>query len=205
MEVFLVLLNFFFLDRDVEKCARYHGDKHLNKMQLEYAQIASTVMWIIQKKHNFTDFSEKIYKPTHKGHPVVVWASKSTAHVLWIINLGIQLAKEKIIRAERAKEHGKKWSIVHKSTPILHYIKTNLYEPEYFEMRDEWIDPPACMPECVKRSNVIDSYRLYYAGPKVQLINLKWLPYVEEPPFLQEFKEIAESSKEIQEYIKTQQ
>lgn len=40
----MTCLNFFFLDRDVEICASYHGDKHLNKMQLEYAQIASTVV-----------------------------------------------------------------------------------------------------------------------------------------------------------------
>jgi len=40
-----VLMNFFFLDRDPKRCARYHGDKHLNKMQVEYAQILSFVWY----------------------------------------------------------------------------------------------------------------------------------------------------------------
>lgn len=43
--IFLVLLNFFYLDEDPKQCARYHGDKHLNKMQVEYAQILSLVWY----------------------------------------------------------------------------------------------------------------------------------------------------------------
>ena len=40
-----MLMNFFFLHLDPRKCARYHGDKHINKMQTEYAQILSTVWY----------------------------------------------------------------------------------------------------------------------------------------------------------------
>ena len=74
----LTCLNFFFLDRDVETCASYHGDKHLNKMQLEYAQIASTVV----RQLSPSNVPDGTYKETHKNHPVVKWAKKSRSHVI---------------------------------------------------------------------------------------------------------------------------
>ncbi len=39
-----------------------------------------------------------------------------------------------------------------------------------------------------KERDVVEAYRLYYAGSKVQLTGLKWLPFVEEPPWLEEYK-----------------
>ena len=36
-------MNIFVLDDDIEKCARYHCDKHVVKMILESAQMLSTV------------------------------------------------------------------------------------------------------------------------------------------------------------------
>jgi hypothetical protein len=99
--VLSVLLNFFFLDRDPVKCARYHGDKHLNKMQLESAQIASFV-WHVNvfdglsgavdgQDEKFGDIKANIYKRSrsHIHHPVVKWACQSPQHYLAICDLGI--------------------------------------------------------------------------------------------------------------------
>lgn len=198
----LTCLNFFFLDRDVETCASYHGDKHLNKMQLEYAQIASTVVRQLSK-----DVPDGTYKETHKNHPVVKWAKKSRSHVMWIIDLGIALDKEKAKRAVIAKKHGKKWAATHKSQVILKMLKEKMLDESYFENGNKWSDPPACMPECVRNcepNSVINAYRLYYASLKIDLTGLKWLPYAEEPSFLNEFKKKGRESQEIQEYIKKQ-
>ena len=108
LHLLLTFLNFFFLDRNVEECAKAHGDKHINKMQLEYAQIASTVVRDLVAKH----------------HPVVKWAIQSRAHVMWIIELGIALDKEKARRAVIALQLlGKKWSSTHKSQAVLEMLK----------------------------------------------------------------------------------
>ena len=39
-------MNLFYLDEDLDKCAEYHVDKHVNKMILEAAQLINTNLWI---------------------------------------------------------------------------------------------------------------------------------------------------------------
>ena len=39
-------MNLFYLDENLDKCAEYHVDKHVNKMILEAAQILCTVIWV---------------------------------------------------------------------------------------------------------------------------------------------------------------
>lgn len=184
LSVLLFLLNFFFLDRDPKKCARFHGDKHIHKMILEYAQIGSTVFWIVGRHH------DGLYKPTHKNHPIVVWASKSLAHLRAIIDLGIALSEERSQRLITAHKMGKKWSTQHASTGILLFMKNNLPPPSAFKDGDAWIDPPLCMPQCLhnKGKDVVDCYRLYYCGYKTEVTNLKWEPFVSNPFFLDDCK-----------------
>lgn len=185
LSVLLFLLNFFFLDRDPKKCARYHGDKHIHKMILEYAQIGSTVFSIVGVKHTL------LYKPTHKNHPIVVWASKSLAHLRAIIDLGIALGEERARRLVLAHKLGKKWSTQHASTAVLVFMKHNLPPATVFQHRDAWSDPPLCMPKCLhdKGADVVDCYRLYYCGHKTEVTTLRWDPYVENPYFLEQCKQ----------------
>lgn len=197
----IYLLNFFFLDRDARRCAAYHGDKHLNKMQLEYAQIASTVMWHIHERRPFLPLERPLYKATHKNHPVVQWARQSRAHVAAIIEVGLALAEEKVVRAAVAKRLGKTWKTTHKSTPVLQWIKDHLpSDDSYFEQGSTWTDPPACMPECLrnKGADVVDCYRLYYAGHKIRITGLAWRPYAEEPWFLEECRQRLAGMSDVQ-------
>lgn len=202
----LSCLNFFFLDRDIDTCASYHGDKHLNKMQLEYAQIASAVVHMVVKQHVELQVPEGTYKPTHVHHPIVKWATLSRAHVMWVIDLGIALQREKAKRAIVAATLGKRWSLQHKSQAVLQMLKEKMFEASYFPQQDTWQDPPACMPDCVKvTDDVIESYRLYYAGPKVDLIGLAWKPYAEEPSFLEGARKRVREMPNVQEYIANEQ
>lgn len=196
-------LNFFFLDRDVEACAAAHGDKHINKMQLEYAQIASTVVRGIAARNVDLHVPEGTYKSTHTHHPVVKWATQSRAHVMWIIDLGIALDKEKAKRAVIAKQMGKKWSATHKSQAVLHMLKEKMFDASYFEQGDAWSDPPACMPDCLRNAepNVVDAYRLYYVGPKMQVLGLAWKPYAEEPAFVESSRKRLRELPEVEEFI----
>lgn len=193
--VLIYLLNFFFLDRDLKKCAQYHGDKHLNKMQLEYAQIGSSVWWnLVEKnpglKQTFeSDIKPHIYRATHKNHPIVKWATQSEAHLTAVITLGLELAEEKKARAKIANLAGVKWKEEHASSIVSNFILEHLPPVEAFELGDEWRDPPACMPEEYAKMGVdiIDAYRFYYLH-KMESIDLKWEPYAQEPEFIEKCK-----------------
>ena len=39
-------MNLFYLDQDLDRCAEYHVDKHIVKMQLEAAQLITTALWV---------------------------------------------------------------------------------------------------------------------------------------------------------------
>lgn len=201
IRVLIYLLNFFFLDRNPRRCASYHGDKHLNKMQLEYAQIASTVMWHLHAQRPFLKQDEKIYKATHKNHPMVKWACQSRSHVAMVIQVGLALAEEKKSRAQVAQLLGKTWKTEHKSTPVLQWIWNHLPDSSYFEAGAAWTDPPSCMPECLRQKggDVVECYRLYYTGHKVRLVGLSWRPYAEEPWFLEGCRQRLERMPDVQE------
>jgi len=205
-DLFWLLLNFFFLDRDPKRCAKYHGDKHLNKMQLEYAQIASTVMHLWDEEHPFLSSETRgiIYKPTHRHHPIVVWASKSQLHVQAIIEVGLALAVEKVERAHVAKQLGKKWKTTHKSTPVLNWIRDNMPKTEKEQM---WVDPPACMPACLQNKgvDVVDCYRLYYTGHKIRITGLSWRPYAQEPWFLEDCRQRLSCMQDVQENMEEEE
>jgi len=201
LQLLFTCLNFFFLDRDVEKCAAAHGDKHINKMQWEDAQIASTVFRTIDPA---LASGLQIYKPTHVNHPVVKWATQSRAHVMWVIDLGIALDKEKAKRAVVAKQMGKTWSARHKSQAVLDLLKENMLDASCFQNGDTWIDPPACMPDCIRNAepvNVVEAYRLYYVGPKMQVLGLAWKPFAEEPEFVEPSRKRLRELPEVEEFI----
>lgn len=208
-----VLLNFFFLDRDTRKCARYHGDKHLNKMVTEYAQIVSAVWWINAGTTVTEHVKTHIYKLSHANHPVVKWACKSVLHYNAIIDLGLALVEEKqrrILNMQTLpKTQQKKWKPDHQSAPILTFCKAN---PPLFDPATHlWEDPPKCMPENYWKDeqetpfDVVMSYRLFYSGTKVDVTRLKWLPFVEEPDFLAPCQDYIKKRDDIRQLIRDTQ
>ena len=62
-------MNIFILDKDIQTCARYHCDRHVNKMILESVQILCTVL-------NERGFVTP-YKSTHRQHPCIHWVNRS--------------------------------------------------------------------------------------------------------------------------------
>jgi hypothetical protein len=106
--------------------------------------------------------------------------SRFCLFVSWVIDVsavGIQLGVEKTRRRENMKNLEKKlqrtWSATHKSQDVLSFLKDNLPPVEVFEEGDNWTDPPKCMPEYYRADesgverDVVEAYRLYYAGSKV--------------------------------------
>jgi len=191
----LVLLNFFYLSTDEEECARWHGDRHLHKMIVEHTQILSYVWHTIHPDHPVT---KQVYKASkgHQKHPVTLWALKSIHHYRKIVGVTEALLVERVRRG---------FDKPHKTGKILKILKD--HEPEIPDI--EWIDPPKCMPteyhadETGTEFDVVKSYRLLYAGDKVEIANLKWKPRAEEPRWLNDCKAYVNSRKDIREGIET--
>jgi Pyrimidine dimer DNA glycosylase len=88
-------MNIFFLSISIRRCAKYHFDKHVIKMILEYCQLLSTAWFILNEKEATTYISqEKIYKPTHKNHPCNVWVRKHINNYNYVAKLGLELCRE---------------------------------------------------------------------------------------------------------------
>jgi hypothetical protein len=222
--VFVYLMNFFFLHTNPQQCARYHGDKHLNKMQTEYAQILCFVWHILVfEKEGVLDehmsrLKEQMYKKnkSHLKHPVVLWASQSQAHYNAILDLGLALGDEKIRRIDNmkhldAKQRPKKaWKREHKSQEMLRLLRDNVPALHLFPNGNQWSDPPKCMPEYLHNNtdngepfSVIDSYRLFYTGNKITITGLKWEPFVEEPDFVAIWKAYINEHQTLKQNIDT--
>ena len=146
-------MNIFYLDNDLEKSARYHVDRHVVKMLLEYAQLLSTTHWVTG--------SEGWYKKTHVNHPSAVWARQSRENYLWLCCLGLEVAKEYEYR------YGRK----HKSSYVIEWAKDNV--PDLPSLG--WTQPTPAMPDEYKvPGDSLQSYRNYYKLGKSHLHSWKF-------------------------------
>ena len=79
-------MNIFFLDSDLQKCAQSHVDKHVVKMRVELAQLASTAHW--------QSGGSAPYKQTHINHPSSKWCRESLSNYNYVVDLGLALCNE---------------------------------------------------------------------------------------------------------------
>lgn len=143
-------MNIFYLDRDPEQCAKWHVDRHIVKMPLEYAQLLSTA-------HVMIDGVQRGYKATHQNHPSAKWARSSLPNYHWLYKLFQQTAEE--YRYRYGRPH-KSW--------------TDLSEPLRHPPRDVadlgWFPPFMAMPvDYMVIGKPMESYRDYYNRGKRDL------------------------------------
>lgn len=141
-------MNIFYLDKDIQKCAEYHCDKHICKQIVECAQILSTT----SREYGLLQG----YKSTHKNHPCTKWAMISKENWVWLRDLAMALCEEYTYR------YGK----IHKTESVI----SNLKCPPIPSII--WGEPPKCMPDEYKKDSTIESYRNYYRQGKAHLC--KW-------------------------------
>ena len=140
-------MNIFYLDSNIEACARYHCDKHVIKMILESAQILCTVLWM----HNIY----APYQATHQHHPCVLWANESLSNWLWLKDLAASLNKEYRYRFNHEKNH--------KSYDVI----LNLENPPLADFG--LTEQPRVMPDEFKQADPVRAYRAYYKNRKQHL------------------------------------
>lgn len=138
-------MNIFYLDNNINNCAKLHCDKHVVKMILESAQMLSTAHRELDNNDN-----PLLYKSTHKNHPCNKWIRESEQNYLYLYNLFISLSNEYTYRYNKIHLSYTKLSDILKSPP------TNINKTKSFTQ------PPLCMPDEYKSDDHIESYRKYY-------------------------------------------
>jgi len=170
-------VNIFYLSNIPQECAKFHVDRHVTKMVLEYAQLLSTAHRYLdgtqsvgasktgrkQTRYVLPDQRESIlYSATHLNHPSAIWVRQSIPNYIWLAELLEMLCIEYTYR------YGK----IHKveSSGLMQTLKNRF--PENIPS-GKWSEPTPAMPDDVKVENdSISSYRNYYIKNKTHLA--KW-------------------------------
>jgi hypothetical protein len=164
-------MNLFILDNDLDKCAEYHVDSHVTKMQLEVAQLMCSAVWIThhfgftplainadQRKFLNANKADGVtpYLPTHYNHPCAIWVRSSLDNFEWAFCYAQALNSEQHYRTGGT----------HKSYDVI----TTLPSPKIPRLG---ITPFAqAMPDEYKSDDAVQAYRDYYIFEKNHLA--KW-------------------------------
>jgi len=161
-------MNIFYLHEDPIQNAKWHIDKHIVKMPIEYAQLMSTAHRLLDgemylgktaigrniKRWRLYDEREDIlYKASHINHPSAIWVRESIENYFQMYKLYMA------VLAEFTNRYGK----VHGSSkPSIALIRP----PSNIPMV-KGTQLPQCMPEiCKVKNNPILAYRNYYIVEK---------------------------------------
>lgn len=174
-------MNIFWLSNDPAINARYHNDKHVVKMAIEYAQLLSTAHRVLdgtklEVEHPHTErpttvyllpgemivwdeksyqYTGPLYKQTHMEHPCAKWARANRANYEALYDLYCHVCDEYAYRYD--KDHGSN-KLYLDLLPVPVALRSR--EPVEISAR------PYAMPEQYKGNDVIESYRSYYRGAK---------------------------------------
>jgi hypothetical protein len=151
-------MNIFVLSKNVRKCARYHGNKHVIKMILESAQMLCSAHIILDNVKVIEDVD--LYKLTHKNHPCTIWTRTTSSNYKWLYDLFYELCEEYTYR------YGK-----------IHLCDTKLKNILVFVPKNIPIGPMTdfalAMPDECKQEDAVESYRTYYRTDKRHLCEWK--------------------------------
>ena len=144
-------MNIFYLDKDLQECAKAHLDRHVVKMITEYAQLLSTAV-----RESGIDAG---YKTTHKNHPSAVWTRESLDNWPWLRDLAGALNDEYMYRYEHVENHKAYDVILALPLPNIPSIGITPFR--------------LAMPDDVKVEDPVESYRNYYNKYKQHIATWK--------------------------------
>lgn len=175
-------MNVFALDESPILSARWQHDRHVVKMTLESLQLLSTACHLNESlMAEFpAHYLPTLYKPiSNPNHPSAVWARESVANFVWLV------AHE----ASLMGEYHHRFTNVHKGYPLsvaFTIMAAKLCNVERFWTRAadrSLVIDPAILDVAAQHSpfhfagpaqfaplfgTVIESYRAYYLGEKLQ-------------------------------------
>ncbi len=141
-------MNIFAVDIRPQRAAKALGDKHVNKMILETAQMMCSAY----------PKGDAPYLRAYYNHPCTIWARKCLKNYEWLYHHGMALGKEKVYRFGGS----------HASIDVIQWCWDNIsidIIPESSSMT-----PFAqAMPEEFYHEDSIVAYRSYYRSAKSHL------------------------------------
>lgn len=187
-------MNLFLLNLCKVASAKAHCKKHVIKMILEATQLAFGAHYRNGSDMNamateLRDKGLKLYKWSHKGHPMSIWAAYDQKHYLWLIDHALELCKE------YARWYCKKQTGEHACRPYLEYLRARcpprvpsiitISSPiAYHDIPDDFLFFPLCFGKAVNAATVrnkmgqamgVASYRAYY-HTKQDKFQVQWAP-----------------------------
>lgn len=168
-------MNIFILDRDLDKCAEYHIDKHVVKMPLEAAQMLCTTHWIdtylgyvprklwkeelaILRKCKHPE--NVTYAVAMANHPCTIWTRSSLDNYEWLFCYALALNEEYGFRY--GKSHKSVYAVANSLPNILHIPRDGL---------TQFVQ---AMPESCKRADPVEAYRFFYHKDKAPFASWKY-------------------------------
>lgn len=145
-------MNIFYLDPNPETSAIWLTDEHIRKMQIESAQMCSTVHWLTG--------GSAPYRKCHVNHPCTKWVRESIHHYNWLVEHGLKICEEFEYRYNKP----------HATKQVLLWLKEN--KPNLPDV--PFTEPPKCMGDEYKKEGVIESYQNFYIEEKIKIKKLKW-------------------------------
>lgn len=100
-------MNIFFLSANVKKCAKYHCNKHVVKMILEYVQLMSTAWHILDSEQAEEHYENSlICKKSHVNHPCNIWIRQHVNNYMFVGRLALAIVDQWNFRFNHSKIHG---------------------------------------------------------------------------------------------------
>lgn len=155
-------MNLFYLDHNIEKCVKYHCDKHVVKMITETAQLISNVHRICPGKNTIPDFVMN-YDKRHSNSPHAKWLRNSIKNYNFICTFGLALYHEYQFRYNNIKKHQRSLKIFEWSLDNQPKLPNEIFSL-----------PPIVMSDEFKiNNNIVLSYRNLYMTDKRHFMSWK--------------------------------
>lgn len=154
-------MNLFILSLCFQECAQYMFDKHVSKMILEAAQMLCTAKRILDPEYDDSNAEIKLYKISHKNHPVSIWIRQSYENYMWTIQMVEAMHEEWKYRYNHPADKN------HKSYIMAMHLKENAPLACKFAYYG-FTSFALAMPDEYKDSDPVEAYRKYYQSPEKQ-------------------------------------
>ena len=159
-------MNLFILSLNFRECAEFMFDKHISKILLEIVQMLCAAMQLIDPDNEVKN-KIKLYKISHKNHPVTIWMRDSLENYMWALNLVEAMHCEWKYRYDHPADK------LHKSYIVATFLKE--FAPSADKFPNTGLTPFAlAMPVECKCDDPIESYRKYYQTADKQKIASFW-------------------------------
>jgi hypothetical protein len=137
-------------------------DKHISKILLEIVQMLCATMQLVDPDNEVKN-KIKLYKISHKNHPVTIWMRQSLENYMWALNLVEAMHTEWKYRYDHPADK------LHKSYIVATFLKE--FAPSADKFASTELTPFAlAMPVECKCDDPIEAYRKYYQTEDKQKI-----------------------------------